>query len=217
MTSPIVLAYPIRPIHYNQRFGANYEYYKKNFGTNGHMGDDFQTAIPHGQKVFAAHDGLAQFIKDDHGGEGIHLYNYDGGYKTIYWHLIGDTDKHFPSPIKTDGLAYPVKKGDHIGYANNTGAPFESSGPHLHFGLYLIDAHGNVLNDNNGMHGAIDPEPHFDGTFAEPGLPVVSDQVKAVAEIVKHITPNSPTAQQQESLALKVVELIKKELGELFS
>lgn len=216
MKPEIILAYPVRPIHFNQRFGANYDYYKSKFGTDGHMGDDFQANPGHGQKVFAAHDGYARFVRDDHGGEGIHLFDYHNGFKTVYWHLIGDTDVLFQPPVPLNGQDYFVKKGEHIGWTNNTGAPFESSGDHLHFALYHIDTHGNILNADNGMNGAVDPEPHFDGTFAEPGLPIVTSQIQAVAHIVSHITPNSPTAEQQENLALKVVELIKQELGLLF-
>src|SRR5438270_12865961 len=97
------LYYPVKPIFVKQGFGANKDYYLPHFGTNGHLGIDF--AAGHGCPVYAAHDGKAMFVHDDHGGEGIHLF--ENGYKTIYWHLIGDTDKHYPSPIPRDGNKYP--------------------------------------------------------------------------------------------------------------
>ncbi len=118
----------------------------------------------HGEPVYAAHDGHAFFKKDDHGGEGICIIG--DGFETIYWHLIGDTDAIYPSPIPTDGLYHEVKAGDLIGYADNTGAPFESSGTHLHFALALLDAHGAALGLDNGYNGYVDPTPYFNGYYA---------------------------------------------------
>jgi len=161
----IKLYYPVKPLHINQPFGANKEYYLSHFGSNGHMGIDFMAS--HGQPVYAAHDGEVVWIKDAHGGEG--LWNYADGFVTIYWHLVGDSDPVYPWPIPVtvNGPRIPVKAGDLIGYADNTGAPFESSGDHLHFGLILLDANGNELNQDNGTQGCIDPEPYFNGIFAQ--------------------------------------------------
>lgn len=165
------LAYPVSPIHLNQGFGSNPEYYAKfldDLGNpeKGHSGMDLQAI--HGQPVYAAHDGTARTIIDDHGGQGVYirttvpddLKNY---YNTIYWHLIGTTDPKFPMPFQ--GIKV-VKKGDLIGYANNTGAPFESTGDHLHLGLALCDANGVFKNRGNGFNGCINAQPYFDGTYA---------------------------------------------------
>lgn len=166
------LAYPVSPIHLNQSFGANSAYYAKfldDFGhpQKGHMGTDLQAI--HGQPVYAAHDGLARTIgPDDHGGQGVYIRttipDIGGKYwTTIYWHLIGTTDSKFPQPFQ--GLKV-VRKGDLIGYANNTGAPFESSGDHLHFSLAECDGLGSFKNRANGYGGCQDPLPFCDGTYA---------------------------------------------------
>lgn len=159
------LYYPIKPVHINQVFGANAAYYQQTFGQKGHPGIDFMATT--GQPVYATHDGSAIYIKDKYGGEGIWLYG--NGYITIYWHLIGDTDPKLPPPIpfNSGGVRTPVKAGDLIGYADNTGAPYESTGTHLHFGLMLTAENGTILNPDNGYDGCVDSEPHLNGICAQ--------------------------------------------------
>ena len=182
-----ILSYPVSPIHINQPFGANVAYYESRFGTKGHMGIDFQAS--HGQPVYAAHDGAAIYIKDTHGGEGI--WNYAQGFITIYWHLIGDTDAKYPPPIpvQSGGVRTPVKAGDLIGYADNPGAPFESSGDHLHFGLMLTDEKGFILNQDNGFQGCVDPQPYFNGFFAKD-IPEVESILYQIIPKLKQILTN---------------------------
>lgn len=167
------LGYPVKPAIVAQSFGNNPDYYarfKDDHGNpeKGHMGIDFRAA--HGTPVYAACDGWAFFLRDSHGGEGIHIrtnlttYNGQEAYfNVINWHLCGDTDPRFPSPIPLDGKWYPVKRGDLIGYADNTGAPFESTGDHLHFGLQPLDRYHTIIGQDNGFNGCIDPSPFFDG------------------------------------------------------
>ena len=163
------LYFPVKPATVLQKFGENPAYYARFLDPNGnpekgHNGIDFQT-LPHGQPVYAAHDGLATYVKDAHGGEGV--WNYGNGFATISFHLIGDTDPAYPPPIPYKDIYVPVKAGQLIGYANNTGAPFESTGPHLHFGLILLDAQKQPLNPGNGFGGCVNPEPYFNGFCAE--------------------------------------------------
>lgn len=207
-----VLANPVSPITINQPFGANAAYYEANFGQNGHPGIDF--AASHGEPVYAAHDGHAIYLKDKHGGEGVWIYSMDGSFATIYWHLIGDTDANYQIPIPFDQIRHPVRTGDLIGYADNTGAPFESSGDHLHFGLCFIGPDGNVLNYDNGTDGCVDPQPYFDGAFATP-LAIVKQQASTLVQAVAAINANSPTVAQQETLAEKIIDLIKQEIAAL--
>lgn len=167
------LSYPLKGlIHVNQAFGANAAYYKTNFGTNGHMGIDFQAS--HGTPVFAAHDGYAFYVTDAHGGDGVYIraQDTDGWYTTIYWHLIGKGDPL--EPLVANGGAN-VKAGDTIGYADNSGAPFESSGDHLHFGLARCDVNGTFLNKDNGFDGCIDAEPFLGNTLS------AADQIAVLA------------------------------------
>jgi len=152
----------------NQAFGANPDYYAKfldPFGVpqKGHPGIDL--TAPHGTPVYAAHSGQAIYLKDSHGGEGIYIYG--AGYVTIYWHLIGDTDFHFPPPIPFDKGYHSVMAGDLIGYADNTGAPYESSGDHCHFGLAFTDKNNQITNLHNGFAGCVDPAPYFNGQYAQ--------------------------------------------------
>lgn len=164
------LSYAVSPMHINQGFGTNPEYYARfhdSFGNpeKGHMGIDFQAA--HGTPLYAPHDGSALYVVDEHGGDGIHLTFNDGGwYKVILWHMCSKDDKQYPFQIPTDKPTL-VKKGQLLGYTDNSGAPFESSGDHLHFGLLPLKEDGiRILNPGNGFGGCIDPISFFDGTFA---------------------------------------------------
>lgn len=181
--NPLRLYYPVgstkNPYGINQGFGEDPAYYAKFHDSNGnplkgHDGIDFRAA--HGTPVYAAHDGMCHFFRDAHGGEGMSIrttepYQFlDGSayFVVMYFHLIGDTEpQKYPSPIPTDGKNYPVRAGDLIGYADNTGAPYESSGDHLHFGLFPVDAMENTLNVGNGFNGRIDPMPYFTGAYAQ--------------------------------------------------
>ncbi len=157
------LFYAVKPLAINQPFGANYDYYHSHFGTNGHPGIDFYAT--HATPVYASHTGQAIYLKDAHGGEGIYIYAK--GYVTIYWHLIGNTDTKLPTPIPFDNGYHAVNVGDLIGFSDNTGAPFESSGDHLHFGLAFTDSNNQITNKDNGFNGCVDPAPYLNGLFAQ--------------------------------------------------
>lgn len=179
----MILYPPLKPAICIQPFGENPEYYarfKDHLGNpiKGHMGRDYSTNPSHGQPIYAAHDGSAQFLRDEHGGEGV--YNTGSGFRTINWHLIGDTDPAFPNPMPNDGTLKQVKAGDLIGYANNTGAPFESTGPHFHFALYMLSTTGEILNINNGFNGAMDPAPFLSNIAAQDLALYNSLQLKLV-------------------------------------
>jgi len=169
------LYYPVKPYVLLQGYGENAAYYAKFhdvYGNpyKGHDGFDMQATT--GQAVYAAHAGMARLVTDSHGGEGIMLRSLeaesDGTFATtMYWHLIGDTDSKYPSPIPSDGKEYAVREGQRIGYADNTGAPFESTGTHLHFGLYFSGPNGIALNQSNGFNGRVDPAGYFTGICAQ--------------------------------------------------
>lgn len=186
------LYYPVKPLFVNQKFGeiANLAYYKAN-GINfvGHNGIDFMAK--HGQPIYASHDGVAYYEIDGSQGHGVvlrtnELFDYansDGSvsqvyFKSIYWHMIDSSkEPQFRSPVEghdaiSGGL--PIKAGDLLGYADTTGL---STGDHLHYGLKPclpgepVGTWYNVLQDN-GYMGAIDPQPYFNGLFAEDISPV---------------------------------------------
>jgi len=158
----VELYYPIKKYSVNQPFGQNWNPVYKQQGLKGHNGIDLLAV--HGQKVFAAHDGVCMPQVDDHGGNGVVLISdiLPNGtqWKTLYWHLIDDN-----AVVQT---GQKIKAGDLLGYADNTG---QSTGDHLHFGLYFFPQ-----DFNNGYNGATDPQPYFNGKYAEdintPILPV---------------------------------------------
>jgi hypothetical protein len=147
---------PVQPFIVNQFFGSNGEYYRLNgINIDGHNGIDLRTF--HGQTVYASHDGDAVYETDMKGGHGVVIKAK--GYKTIYWHFVDPAkEPQYKSPIDNYKIN-PVKAGDLIGYADNTGL---STGDHLHWGLKLISDEGVTLNQGNGYLGAIDPLPFLD-------------------------------------------------------
>lgn len=168
------LYYPVKPWVVNQPFGNPDPKYS-GLGLRGHNGIDFHTY--HGEPVYAAHDGTAYYEIDGNQGHGVVLrsktpYDYNGQqvyFKTIYWHLCDSSkEPQFKSPIEgNDGIF--IKAGDLIGYADNTGL---STGDHLHFGLKpqgIGESNNSWFNieQNNGYMGAIDPNPYFNGLFAQ--------------------------------------------------
>jgi len=164
------LYFSVKPWYVNQKFGetANLQYYKDNGLTIiGHNGIDAQAN--HGQPIYASHDGICYPEIDDKAGNGVvimtkEMFDFDGKpvyFKTIYWHLIQDD-----AVVKTGQI---VRAGDLIGYADSTGL---STGDHLHFGLKPVlpnEAAGTWYNvfQTNGYFGAIDPQPYFNGLFAQ--------------------------------------------------
>lgn len=190
------LLYPVKPAGVNQPFGVNGAYYQSQ-GINiiGHNGIDFSAY--HGQPVRAAHDGQAYFEVDVDQGEGVVIvtneqFDYGDGqayFKSIYWHLCdASKEPQFASPIPHSGNPVPVKAGDIIGYADNTGL---STGDHLHFGLKPMAKTNETpwiwynVEQKNGYLGAIDPTPYFDGYYAEDAGEVVATMGQEVSILQK--------------------------------
>jgi len=185
------LYYPLTPSNVSQPFGVNGSYYRANgINITGHNGIDYQAY--HGQPVYASHDGTAYYSTDGKEGQGVVIisdkaYDLNGTdvfWKTIYWHLCDPAkEPKYKSPFyqtnRNSRVGKPVKAGEIIGFADNTGF---STGDHLHFGLKPIvvgpgiewgDAPdvgiGNWVNvlQSNGTGGAVDPVPYFNGVYAE--------------------------------------------------
>ncbi len=165
----LTLGSPLKTIKINQYFGANATSIYKTQGMVGHNGIDLYAL--NGTPVFAMHDGLAYTQVDSDGGHGIiiisnDLYEFkDGSYriKSIYWHLCNPIDQpNFISPIEKTPWGKQVKKGDLIGYADNTG---KSTGSHLHLAIKRVNGpeqgYSNV-DQLNGYYGASDPLPYFE-------------------------------------------------------
>lgn len=141
------LYYPCKPYGVNQAFGQNLNPAYKQQGLKGHNGEDLMAYT--GQPVYAACGGTCYPEIDDHGGNGVLIRTPE--YQFVYWHLLDDD-----AVVHTGQV---VQAGDLIGYADSTGV---STGPHLHFGVVPLPS-----DVNNGYKGAIDPQPFFNGKYAE--------------------------------------------------
>ncbi len=95
----------------------------------GHNALDYRTGA--GMPILAAADGVVvykYFNTDSSAGtvdSGLYI-DHNNGYRTAYWHM---------DPILVE-YGQTVKAGDVIGLSGNIG---KSSGPHLHFGLRLVE------------------------------------------------------------------------------
>lgn len=210
---------PVKPLNVIQGFGANPAYYARFIDTNGnpykgHMGVDLQAY--HGQPVYAPVDGMAFYVADSHGGDGIYIqphgtYDHHGGQiymQVIHWHLCSKDDPLYKPKIPTDGGSYPVKRGDLIGYADNTGAPFESSGDHLHWGLRPIKANGVPFDPGNGFGGCVDPLPYCNMQFVLDSIAVVPDASSVITGATNIVTEikNAPISTADK---ISVLESLK--------
>ena len=157
----------------SQGFGENPQTYAF-LGLNGHNGLDI--VYENGTEVFASHDGTIEFAGQDsytNGPAGLGIVIKGDGFKTIYWHLL--EFKVTPGQ--------QVKAGQLIALGDNTGF---SSGPHLHWGIKLLDNSGNVLNRDNGFDGAIDPTP-----FVTWWNNMTQEEVKDIYKLAFYRLPDS--------------------------
>lgn len=202
---------PLKEMILIQSFGVNGDWYRAH-GVNvkGHNGIDLK--VYHGQPVYATHDGIALYQVDSMQGHGVVVithekfdYEADLDYylpagtaymKTIYWHLCDPIkEPKYKSPLADKG-AMEVKKGDLIGYADNTGF---STMDHLHFAVKPVAKTGENLYTwgpvmvDNGYTGCINPLPYF------------IDEILLKEELEKKIT----LLQQIVLLLRKVIDLTR--------
>ena len=125
-------------------------------GLKYHNGDDFSTY--RGESVRAAHEGIVNIFPNNGTAGNMVKIISENQYEitstvpikamTLYMHNL--------SFVATQGQR--VRAGDVISLSDSTGA---SSADHLHFGLYECKDNGIILNQDNGVKGAIDPELFF--------------------------------------------------------
>ena len=97
-----------------------------------HLGVDF--AAPTGTPVRSAGSGVVSFVGTKGGYGKTVQVNHGQGYSTLYAHL---------SRFAAIKRGQKVKQGQTIAYVGSTGV---STGPHLHFGLYLNNRAINPLS-----------------------------------------------------------------------
>ena len=176
-----------KPAFMIQGFGENKISIYKEMGLLGHNGQDYP--LMQGKPIRAAHDGLVVYAGMD-GSEGYGVvirtnetfdYNNDlVWFKSIYWHLLAGI------PVK---VGNQVKAGDIIGYADTTGL---ATGSHLHFGLKPQAKGENDwtwynLEQNNGYWGAINPQPFFNGYYAQDAqtiFSILNQQISILQKII---------------------------------
>lgn len=203
------LYYPVKPYKLNQGFGENPAYYAK-FGWKGHNGYDL--FAPHATPLYAPCDGDAFYTTDAHGGAGIWIRVPNNGateYNVILWHLCTREDPVYHPLIPSDGSVVSVKAGALIGYTDNSGAPYESSGDHLHLGLMPCDKTSEALDPNNGYGGCIDPAPFLNGIYAQD-IEEIEKGIQASEQLVQIVAQNQnvlPKSQLQILLS-KVAEFL---------
>ena len=112
--------------------------------THFHAGDDFRTQQRVGLPLFAVADGYVSRVRVQIGGGGNSVYiTHPNGYTSVYLHMHEFNskltsivrsrqyeEKRFDVDIALDEATVPLKKGERIGLAGNSGS---SQGPHLHF------------------------------------------------------------------------------------
>ena len=135
-----------------------------------HGGIDIKTQGVSGKHLKSLADGYISRIQITHGSGYVLHVTYNNGFTTINRHLSGFVGKvaqrakreqfekeSWQVDIIPEPNEYPVKKGDLIAYAGNTGYSF---GPHLHL---------DVIENETGDY--IDPLPFFKNKIRDTTAP----------------------------------------------
>lgn len=159
--------YEGKELGYSQYFGENPDWYKP-FGMKGHNGIDIPTPV--GTKLISCINGKVTETANDVKGYGIYVKIENDTCGVLYAHLRDFSLK----------VGDKVKAGDFVGYSGNTG---NSTGPHLHFGVFPIPR-----DRNNGYAGYIDPfgtQVEWVKSLNNEVKPELSKPVEVVKEKVK--------------------------------
>jgi len=166
-----------------QEFGENAVSFYKDMGMKGHNGIDYGTSSGHNDgndkmPCYASHDGWVVSDKSKQSytkgifveieSDELVINGRKAKIKTVYFHLseawvssnLKGADKWWDRWFKKNNNY--VKQGQMIGLCGNSGK--YTTGPHLHFGLYVYwkQENGKYQKDwGNGYHGAVDPQQYF--------------------------------------------------------
>jgi Membrane proteins related to metalloendopeptidases len=129
------------PLNVKMSLSGNYGELRSN---HFHNGIDFRVGGVVGAPIFAAEDGyISRIVVSPTGyGRGVYI-THNKGFVTVYGHLDSFADnirdyvlnkqyesEQFDQDLYFTDKEFPIKKGDFIGRAGNSGS---SGGPHLHF------------------------------------------------------------------------------------
>ena len=139
-----------RPFDFDLLLSASYGELRSN---HFHAGLDFKTGGVVGKPIKCVADGYIYRAKVEAAGYGMALYVMHDGFMTVYAHLDRFPEaiakrvrkyqydkEQFEVDLYFLPADYPVKRGEFLAFAGNTGYSF---GPHLHF--ELRDASGTRL------------------------------------------------------------------------
>jgi len=162
----------------SQRFGENKVDFYKKLGLNGHNGIDF--SCPTGTKIHwncAVNGKVVRAVDDPTKGVGVYVVAEEGEerYMFLFWHNLRNK-------VDVGDIVVP---GQLIAISDNTG--LYTTGPHLHWGKYVVDELNRILNRDNGYGGAVDPilEGYTD-TFIKKLIDKIS-MLKRIIQLMKMI------------------------------
>jgi len=110
-----------------------------------HAGIDFRADI--GTHLFATGDGVVKYAKRNGNYGNLLIIDHGFGFETRYAHLSG-----YGEGIR---VGSEVKRGDLVAYSGNTGL---TSGPHLHYEVYL---NGEAIDPLNYLFADVTPEEYL--------------------------------------------------------
>jgi len=148
-----------------QQFRERPEFYGK-FGLPGHEGIDFDA--PHGSEIYAVAEGIVSEVRLDGDSDKLNKpygnqvrVRHDGGYESIYAHLLQ----------VSVSAGQSVQAGQLIALADNTGNSF---GSHLH--LTIKKKGASQAGETDFPWDIIDPTPYLESLGGPPAQPAPPTQ-----------------------------------------
>lgn len=144
-----------------------------------HLGIDY--AAPTGTVVKSAGDGVIIFVGSQSGYGNVVKVQHSSGYITLYAHL---------SRFAKIKKGQKVKQGQVIAYVGSTGM---STGPHLHFGVYL---NNKAINPNSVVKIS---KSQLSGKDKEEFKQIIAQYTNKVLQAIDSNQPNPPKEEEFEN------------------
>ncbi len=118
---------------------------------NGHAGLDYPTGQQTGYNVIASGSGVVQFVGWQNPNPSVGF-----GFYVRVWHSASNSSTLYGhlSPTSVVSNGQNVSRGQLLGYSGNTG---QSTGPHLHFGVYNSQSGWIPMDPYGWSGGGSDP------------------------------------------------------------